>query len=153
MFPRRVGKMVLDGNVGPTEWTNSGRPHARRSLLMRIGSTTGVARTLAAFLRICGHRSWEECAFTAGSPAKTTAKWDALLARLRQGPITFGGTRVTYTSLVSGFSGGPERRPARAEPRGHVRRRSLPSSPCVRRPSASRTQAGGRDQPARSMGG
>ncbi|MGZ6565351.1 MAG: alpha/beta hydrolase, partial [Solirubrobacteraceae bacterium] len=60
---------------------------------MRLGSTTGAARTLAAFLRICGQRSWEECAFTAGSPAKTTAKWDALLARLRQGPITFSGVR------------------------------------------------------------
>jgi pimeloyl-ACP methyl ester carboxylesterase len=103
LFPRRVGKMVLDGNVAPTAWTNGGRPDASRSLLMRIGSTTGAARTLAAFLRICGQRSRQECAFTAGSPAKTTAKWDALLARLRQGPITASGMPVTYTSFVSGF--------------------------------------------------
>src|ERR1700733_1268415 len=105
LFPRQVGKMVLDGNVAPTAWTNGGQPNASRSLLMRIGSTTGAAKTLAAFLSICGQRSSQECAFTAGSPAKTTAKWDALLARLRQRPITLSGTPVTYTSFVSGFVG------------------------------------------------
>ena len=88
LFPRQVGKMVLDGNVAPTAWTNGGQPNARRSFLMRLGSTTGAARTLAAFLRICGQRSRHDCLFTAGTPAQTTAKWDALLARLRQGPIT-----------------------------------------------------------------
>ena len=103
LFPRRVGKMVLDGNVAPTAWTNGGRPNASRSLLMRIGSTTGVAKTLAAYLRICGRRSTQECAFSAGSPAKTTAKWDALLARLRQGPITVSGAAFTYTSFLSLF--------------------------------------------------
>jgi pimeloyl-ACP methyl ester carboxylesterase len=97
LFPRQVGKMVLDGNVAPTAWTNGGHRPARRSFLMRLGSTTGVAKTLAAFLSICGQRSTQECAFTAGSPAKTTAKWDALLARLRKGPIA----GVTYTTVVS----------------------------------------------------
>ncbi len=102
LFPRQVGKMVLDGNIGPTAWTNGGQPNASLSISMRIGGTTLVARTLAAFLSICGQRSMAECAFTAGSPAKTTAKWDALLARLRQGPITLNGTAVTYTSLLTG---------------------------------------------------
>ena len=55
---------------------------------MRIGSTAWVARTLAAFLRICGQHPVRDCAFSAGSPAATSAKWDALLARLRRGPIT-----------------------------------------------------------------
>jgi pimeloyl-ACP methyl ester carboxylesterase len=101
LFPRRVGKMVLDGNIAPTAWTNGGRPHARRSFSMREGSTTYAAKTLAAFLRICGQRSTRDCAFSAGSPAKTAAKWQALLARLRHRPITVNGTTYTYPHLVT----------------------------------------------------
>jgi pimeloyl-ACP methyl ester carboxylesterase len=104
LFPRNVGKMVLDGNIAPTAWTNGGRPNASESLSMRIGSTTSVAQTLEAFLSICGQRSTQDCAFSAGSPAATTAKWDALLARLRQGPITIDGTAVTYTGLLGDVS-------------------------------------------------
>lgn len=104
LFPRHVGRMVLDGNIAPTAWTNGGRPNASLSLSMRIGSTTWVARTLTAFLSICGQRSTQECAFSAGSPAATTAKWDALLTRLRQGPITVGGTAITYTDIVTDVS-------------------------------------------------
>lgn len=46
--------MVLDGNIAPTAWTNGGQPDARLSLSMRIGSTTSVAKTLTAFLSLCG---------------------------------------------------------------------------------------------------
>lgn len=104
LFPRRVGRLVLDGNIAPGAWTNGGRPHPRQSISMRIGSTTWVARTLDAFLRICGQRPVPDCAFSAGSPAATTAKWNALLARLRRGPITVGSTAVTYTQLVTEVS-------------------------------------------------
>jgi pimeloyl-ACP methyl ester carboxylesterase len=104
LFPGHVGRMVLDGNIAPTAWTNAGRPEARLSLSIRIGSTTWVAKTLAAFLDICGQRSTRQCAFSAGSPAATTAKWDALLARLRQAPITVGGTAITYTDLLTDIS-------------------------------------------------
>ena len=31
LFPRRVGRLVLDGNVAPNAWTNGGRPHPRLS--------------------------------------------------------------------------------------------------------------------------
>jgi pimeloyl-ACP methyl ester carboxylesterase len=102
LFPHRVGRMVLDGNLAPTAWTNHRRPHPRRSISMRVGSTTWVAKTLDAFLNICGQRSKQDCAFSAGSPAATRAKWDALLARLRRGPITVGSAVVTYTGLVTG---------------------------------------------------
>ncbi len=71
---------------------------------MRIGSPTSVAQTLAAFLRICGRRPTRQCAFSAGSPAATKAKWGALLARLRQRPITLNGKAITYTTLVSDVS-------------------------------------------------
>ena len=104
LFPGHAGRMVLDGNIAPTAWSNGGRPNASLSLSMRIGSTTWVAKTLTAFLSICGQRSTQQCAFSAGSPAATTAKWDALLTRLRQGPITVGGTAVTYTEIVTDVS-------------------------------------------------
>ena len=88
LFPRRVGRMVLDGNVAPRAWTNSGRSHPRLSISLRIGSDKSATRTLDAFLRICGQRSTRDCAFSAGSPTATRAKWGALLARLRRSPIT-----------------------------------------------------------------
>jgi pimeloyl-ACP methyl ester carboxylesterase len=100
LFPGRVGRMVLDGNVAPTAWTDGGQPKPTRSISMRIGSTTWVARALTAFLTICGERSTRQCAFSAGTPAKTTAKWKALLARLKQEPITLNGTLVSYTGLL-----------------------------------------------------
>jgi len=104
LFPRQAGRLVLDGNVAPEAWTNGGRPNPRLSVFLRIGSDTGAARTLAAFLRICGQRSTQDCAFSAGSPAATRAKWDALLARLRRAPINVGGAPVTYVEVVTSLS-------------------------------------------------
>jgi pimeloyl-ACP methyl ester carboxylesterase len=101
LFPRRAGRLVLDGNVPPDAWTNGGRPHPRLSFSLRIGEEKAAAKTLDAFLRICGQRSTRDCAFSAGSPAATTAKWDALLARLRRAPINVGGTAVTYAEVVT----------------------------------------------------
>jgi pimeloyl-ACP methyl ester carboxylesterase len=101
LFPRRVGRLVLDGNVPPSAWTNGGRPHPRRGFTLRVGEERAAARSLDAFLRICGQRTTSDCAFSAGSPAATTAKWDALLARLRRAPINVGGTAVTYAEVVT----------------------------------------------------
>jgi pimeloyl-ACP methyl ester carboxylesterase len=104
LFPRRVGRMVLDGNVPPEAWTNGGRPNPRLSTYLRMGSDKAAARALGAFLRICGQRSTQACAFSAGSPTATRAKWDALLARLRRAPISLGGTAFTYAFVVTTVS-------------------------------------------------
>ena len=101
LFPRRVGRLVLDGNVPPVAWTNGGRPDPRLSTYLRMGSDEAAARALDAFLRICGQRSTQACAFSAGTPAATKAKWDALLARLRRAPITLGGVAYTYAEIVT----------------------------------------------------
>jgi pimeloyl-ACP methyl ester carboxylesterase len=106
LFPRRVGRLVLDGNVPPEAWTNSGRPNPRLSTYLRMGSDKAAARALAAFLRICGQRSTQACAFSAGTPAATRAKWDALLGRLRKAPINLGGTAFTYAEVVTTVSFG-----------------------------------------------
>ena len=106
LFPRRVGRMVLDGNVPPEAWTNGGRPDPRLSTYLRMGSDKAAATALGAFLRICGQRSTQACAFSAGSPAATRAKWDALLASLRHAPITVGGTAFSYAYVVTTVSFG-----------------------------------------------
>jgi pimeloyl-ACP methyl ester carboxylesterase len=106
LFPRRVGRLVLDGNVPPEAWTNGGRPDPRLSTYLRMGSDKAAARALGAFLRICGQRSTRACAFSAGSPAATRAKWDALLARLKKAPITLGGITYTYAEIVTDVSFG-----------------------------------------------
>src|SRR5205807_2396036 len=77
------------------------RLHRRLSTYLRMGSDKAAVKALAAFLRICGQRSTRACAFSAGSPAATKAKWDALLARLRRAPITLGGTAFTYAEIVT----------------------------------------------------
>ena len=95
---------MLDGNVPPQAWTNGGRPNPQLSTYLRMGSDKAAVKALDAFLRICGQRSTQACAFSAGSPAATGAKWDALLARLRRAPITLGGTAFTYAEVVTDVS-------------------------------------------------
>ena len=82
-------------------WTNGGLPNPRLSTYLRMGSDQAAARALDAFLRICGQRSTQACAFSGGTPAATTAKWDTLLARLRRAPITLGGASYTYAEIVT----------------------------------------------------
>jgi pimeloyl-ACP methyl ester carboxylesterase len=104
LFPRRAGRLVLDGNVPPEAWTDGGRPNPRLGTYLRLGSDKAAARALDAFLSICGQRSIQACAFSAGSPAATKAKWDTLLARLRKAPINLGGTAFTYADVVTSAS-------------------------------------------------
>lgn len=54
LFPDKVWAMVLDGNVSPIAWTNGGRNDARLSTSLRIGTDQGAAKTLKAFLELCG---------------------------------------------------------------------------------------------------
>ncbi len=94
LFPARVGHLVLDGNLNPVAWTrgNGGQPTD-----MRMGSDVASAATLKAFLDLCGMTSTAACAFSAGTPAATRAKFSTLLHRLRQHPVTIGTPPQTYT--------------------------------------------------------
>ena len=103
LFPRRVGQAGA-GRERPARGLDQRRPAeppAERVPAHR--QRHGAARTLAAFLRICGQRSTQDCAFSAGSPAATRAKWDALLAHLRRAPIT-SAARPSPTSRSSPHS-------------------------------------------------
>lgn len=110
LFPERVGALVLDGNLAPSNWTADGDRDPSDSISVRIGSDLGAARVLDAYMDLCGEASPADCAFSGGSPAATQEKWDQLLTRLAQGPlqITYGGATIvlTYDSLLSSLSSG-----------------------------------------------
>lgn len=104
LFPREVGRMVLDGNTAPEAVANHGRPNAALSLSLRLGQDRSVTEVLAAFLRLCGQRDTRACAFSAGGPAATKSKWDSLLARLKRAPISLGGAAYTYADVLNDAS-------------------------------------------------
>jgi pimeloyl-ACP methyl ester carboxylesterase len=70
---------------------------------LRQRSDEGSRYTLDAFLSLCGRAPNARCAFSAGSPAATRAKFAALLRRLR-----FGATPTdrAYADFVSEAIGG-----------------------------------------------
>ncbi|NJP90419.1 alpha/beta hydrolase [Nonomuraea sp. FMUSA5-5] len=88
LFPGKVGRMVLDSNIDPVRYTT-----AQNDLptYLRLGSDKASASTLKAFLDLCGKASTAACAFSTGTPAKTRAKFDTLLERLRRRPVTVDG--------------------------------------------------------------
>ncbi|WP_326592727.1 alpha/beta hydrolase [Streptomyces sp. NBC_01294] len=103
LFPDRVGRLVVDGNVDPRAWVNRGAGgEPGLNTFLRLGSHLGSAATLAQFLDLCGRAPVSGCPFSAGSPAATRAKYDALLARLAKEPV---GT-WTYARAVGEVRGG-----------------------------------------------
>ncbi|MGW2986406.1 alpha/beta hydrolase [Streptomyces goshikiensis] len=103
LFPDRVGRLVVDGNVDPRAWTDGGAgTEPARSTFLRLGSDLGSADTLGQFLDLCGRAPMTGCAFSAGSPAATRAKYATLLARLAERPVG----RWTYARAVSEVRGG-----------------------------------------------
>jgi pimeloyl-ACP methyl ester carboxylesterase len=97
LFPDNVRTMVLDGNVDPVAYTNGGDDDASLGLFLRLGSDESSAKTLDAFLTLCGQAATSRCAFSAGSAAATKAKWRTLLWRLREHPVTVGSPPRTST--------------------------------------------------------
>ncbi len=94
LFPAKVGHMIMDGNVNPVAWTSreGGLP-----TWLRQGSDQASAASMTAFLDLCGKASTAACAFSAGTPAATRAKWNTLLRRVGRHPVTIGTPPQTYT--------------------------------------------------------
>jgi TAP-like protein len=82
------------------QWaTGTGGSAAVLGTLLRLGSDEGSAAALSAFLDLCGRAPASSCAFSAGRPAATRARFATLLNRLARHPVTM--TRTTYTKAVA----------------------------------------------------
>jgi pimeloyl-ACP methyl ester carboxylesterase len=95
LFPASVGHMVLDGNLDPVAWTDGGKLPS----FVRLGNAAAAAAEMRSFLNLCGRQPTSRCAFSAGTPAATRAKFATLLRRLRAHPVTVGGQTITYPAL------------------------------------------------------
>jgi pimeloyl-ACP methyl ester carboxylesterase len=103
LFPERIRAVTIDGNINPIAYSRrrlkaNGGKFLGTSL--RRGDDRAAARTLNAFLDLCGRAGTSRCAFSAGSPAATRAKFTALLKRFRT--HTSGAAPMTYAELVTG---------------------------------------------------
>jgi pimeloyl-ACP methyl ester carboxylesterase len=94
LFPATTGRMVLDGNVNPIAWSAG---NSQVPAFARLGSPQASEATMAAFLDLCGKTSTKGCAFSAGTPAATTAKWGKLLRLASEHPINLGSEQGSYT--------------------------------------------------------
>jgi pimeloyl-ACP methyl ester carboxylesterase len=101
LFPNRVRALVLDGNVNPKSLVHR-RLEANRGLFLptflRQHSDQATAKTLDAFLDLCGRAGKAHCAFAARSATATRDKYDALLRRLRTDPAS---ADISYADLAS----------------------------------------------------
>ncbi|MEV6953468.1 alpha/beta hydrolase [Streptomyces sp. NPDC051183] len=98
LFPDKVGGLILDGNVDPRNYADGAMDsEPQQTTSLRIGSDLGSADTLQQFLTLCGQTSTAGCAFSAGSPQATRAKFNDLMQRLRRSPVG----EWTYAKTVS----------------------------------------------------
>lgn len=105
LFPDKVRALTFDGNADPVAWaTGTDGSVRRQGTFLRMGLDKGLALVLNAFLDLCGRTTTNACAFSAGSPAATRAKWDTLLDRLDSRPVTLGGRTITKAGLVDDVS-------------------------------------------------
>jgi pimeloyl-ACP methyl ester carboxylesterase len=95
LFPSRVGRMILDASLNPVTWTT---PAGNLPFSLRLGQDEADAAEMTDFLNLCGQTTTAACAFSAGTPAATRAKWNTLLRRLRAHPVTSGSPPQAFTS-------------------------------------------------------
>ena len=100
LFPRKVGHMLLDASLDPVIWASS---DGALPVQLRDGAAQAAAKGMNGFLTLCGQVSTSACAFSAGSPAATRAKWNTLLGRLLRHPVTIGSPpqAITYAVLIA----------------------------------------------------
>jgi pimeloyl-ACP methyl ester carboxylesterase len=97
LFPGTAGHIALDGNLDPVAWTRDvgGLPS-----WLRTGRDEATAAVLRDFMNLCGKASNAACAFSAGTPGATRAKYATLLHRLHRHPVTISTPPQTYTAIA-----------------------------------------------------
>lgn len=96
LFPESVGALVIDGVLDPIAWSNV---DAEVPFSVALRSDVGALDTLDEFLRQCDEAGPGNCALAPNSGDR----FDALLERLREGPIfiTDPGSGETFPYLYS----------------------------------------------------
>jgi pimeloyl-ACP methyl ester carboxylesterase len=98
---RDMDLLRQDANVDPVAVATGTDGSARRlGIWLRLDTDEASAAGLNAFLDLCGRAAASACAFSAGTPAATHAKWNTLLDRLASHPVTVAGTTVTRAVAV-----------------------------------------------------
>ncbi|HEX5739920.1 MAG TPA: alpha/beta hydrolase [Pilimelia sp.] len=93
MFPERFRALAVDGVIDARDWYGEGE-RARQQLMLRMGSADASVGALAGLWAACAAAGPDSCPVAAlGDPARV---FDAVVARLRRGPITVDGTAVTF---------------------------------------------------------
>jgi pimeloyl-ACP methyl ester carboxylesterase len=110
LFPGKVRALLLDGAPDPVAWA-TGTKGDQRPFSVRVDSARATSDTLGFFLDECQARP-SGCAFASED---TRGKFDTLMARLLQSPITVdlppgplgpgGPATVTYAFVVDGLRG------------------------------------------------
>jgi len=102
LFPNRVRAMAFDGSMDfEGNATGHGTQGSTVPLDTRQDVPRGAAETFDSFLRQCAAPG-ADCAFAGGD---LKAKWAALVARVRQSPITLDGELFDYTALIARVNG------------------------------------------------
>jgi pimeloyl-ACP methyl ester carboxylesterase len=84
LHPGRVRATLLDGAPDPVAWTRGTYAQRNEPFSVRVGSHVASGDALGSFLDQCQAAGPDACAFA--SP-DTRGSWDALMARLLQGPV------------------------------------------------------------------
>ena len=95
LFPGTTGHMIARRRTSTR--SPGPRPTAGCRPSSRQAADQASAAVMRDFLDLCGEASTSACAFSAGTPAATRAKWATLLRRLRRHPVTIGTPPQTYT--------------------------------------------------------
>ena len=113
LYPQRVRAALLDATPDPVAWTTGRGADRRDPFSVRLASHEAASGALGAFLDQCQAAGPQRCAFASSD---TRAKFDGLMARLLEGPITVdlppgpagpgGPTPLTYAFVVDGLRGG-----------------------------------------------
>ncbi len=95
----RPARWPRAATVNPVSWTH---PDGIQPVFLRLGSGQAAAASMTAFLNLCGATRTANCAFAAGSPAATRARWQTLLRRVRHHPVSIGSPpqRYTYADVI-----------------------------------------------------
>ena len=97
LFPSRVRALVVDGVLDPVAWSTGDPGQQVEPFSTRLRSDVGSRDTLAEFFRLCDEAG-DGCPFAA--PGGSSARYDALEARLRAHPVDLDGFAYDHRFLV-----------------------------------------------------